>query len=136
LAEVDDVLTALEWLEREFRRPLVVAGFSFGAAMALHACCSPGRTNHDVRAAVALGLPIQIEGPAYHYSFLGKLAIPKLFISGDCDGFSPPTELAKVVASAAEPKRLVSLPGADHFFAGQLGLMQQAIADWMKEQKL
>ncbi|MGB7547654.1 MAG: hypothetical protein WBM14_07890, partial [Terracidiphilus sp.] len=31
-AEAGDVLAALDWLENEYRRPLVVAGFSFGAA--------------------------------------------------------------------------------------------------------
>src|ERR1700739_4290625 len=36
--ESEDVLAALEWLENEYRRPLVVVGFSFGAAMALYAC--------------------------------------------------------------------------------------------------
>jgi alpha/beta superfamily hydrolase len=39
-----------------------------------------------------------------------------------------------VVALAAEPKRLVLLPGADHFFAGQLEAMQSALAGWLKEQ--
>src|SRR5260370_5787128 len=39
-AETGDVLAALEWLENEYKRPLVVVGFSFGAAMALAACCS------------------------------------------------------------------------------------------------
>lgn len=135
-AESGDVLAALAWLEREFQRPLVVVGFSFGAAMALRACCRPKPPHHDVRALVALGLPVQVEGPAYEYSFLENLTLPKLFLSGDRDPFSPPAELAQVVATAAEPKRLISLPGADHFFTGQLEPMQQAIADWMKEQLL
>ena len=42
-AETGDVLAALDWLEREYRLPLIVAGFSFGAAMALWACCGPER---------------------------------------------------------------------------------------------
>jgi uncharacterized protein len=136
MAEVDDVLAALDWLGKEFGRPLIVAGFSFGAAMALRACCCPGKTRHDIRAVAALGLPVAIEGPAYHYSFLEKLLLPKLFVSGDRDLFSPPAELARVFAAASEPKRLVSLPDADHFFTGQLEPMQHVIADWMKEQSL
>jgi len=43
-AEAGDVLSALDWLENEYRRPLVVVGFSFGAMMALSACCSPSRS--------------------------------------------------------------------------------------------
>ena len=38
-AETGDVLAALDWLENEFKLPVVVVGFSFGAAMALQACC-------------------------------------------------------------------------------------------------
>jgi len=42
--------------------------------------------------------------------------------------------LAQVAASAAEPKQLTMIPGADHFFAGQLAPMQQALSVWLKEQ--
>src|SRR5512140_1249726 len=41
--EVDDVRTALDWLDREFHRPIVFAGFSFGAATGLRAACSDPR---------------------------------------------------------------------------------------------
>jgi len=40
-----------------------------------------------------------------------------------------------VFDSAAEPKRLVLLPRADHFFTGQLEPMQHALASWLKEQR-
>ena len=137
-AESGDVLASLEWLEREFQRPLIVAGYSFGAAMALRACRGPmqlrGTGTPRVRALIALGLPTQAEGPAYHYSFLQDLAMPKLFLSGDCDGFAPALELERVAASAAEPKRLIFLHGADHFFTDHLVPMQRAIADWLREQ--
>jgi hypothetical protein len=43
--------------------------------------------------------------------------------------------LAQVAGYAAEPKRLVLLPGADHFFRGQLEPMQQALSDWLKEKQ-
>ncbi|MGA2729767.1 MAG: alpha/beta fold hydrolase, partial [Terracidiphilus sp.] len=62
--ETGDVQAAIEWIENEFKRPIVVVGFSFGAAMALLACCntasSKARTN--LRALVALGLPMRAEG--------------------------------------------------------------------------
>src|SRR2546423_12702547 len=37
--EQEDVHAALEWLEREFRLPIIFAGFSFGAATGLQAAC-------------------------------------------------------------------------------------------------
>ncbi len=130
-AEAGDVLAALDWLENEYKVPVVVAGFSFGAAMALIACCGQAQR---VRALAVLGLPTTADGHTYHYRFLLECSIPKLFLSGGNDMYAPAAQLTQVVASAVEPKRLVLLPGADHFFTGQLDLMQQALAGWVKEQ--
>ncbi len=130
-AETGDVLAALDWLEREYRRPLVLVGFSFGAAMALGACCSPRQTPAKVRALALLGLPTQSERHQYRYPSLQNCTLPKLFLSGDSDQYAPAAQLAQVAAAAAEPKQLVLLPRADHFFTGQLEPMQQALAGWL-----
>jgi alpha/beta superfamily hydrolase len=135
-AEAQDVLAALDWLENEYRKPIVVVGFSFGAAMALHACCNctdAPRTKRDVCALAALGLPTLAEGQGYRYPCLAECFVPKLFLSGDHDRFAPATDLQRVAATTAEPKKLVLLPGADHFFAGQLEAMQNELAGWLKE---
>lgn len=129
--EVGDVKAALKWLESEYARPIVAVGFSFGAAMVLKACAEPGIS---VRAIAALGLPTQAEGRTYRYSFLHDLRIPKLFLSGDRDQYAPVADLESVVAAAADPKQLVLVPGADHFFASQLEAMQSALVNWLKEQ--
>jgi hypothetical protein len=134
LAETGDVLAGMDWLQHEFRLPVIVAGFSFGAAMALRACYLSGATHRDVPALIALGLPTTAPGPAYQYSFLQNLTIQKLFLSGDRDQFAPAEQLTQVAASAAEPKRLILIPGADHFFTDQLEAMQRALAGWLKEQ--
>jgi alpha/beta superfamily hydrolase len=134
IAETSDVLAGMDWLEREFRLPLIVAGFSYGAAMALRACCLPGQTHRDVRALIALGLPTTTQGRTYRYSLLQNLTTSKLFLSGDRDQFAPAEQLTQVAASAAEPKRLIFIPGADHFFTNQLEPMQRALAGWLKEQ--
>src|ERR1700739_2176566 len=52
--EVDDVRTALDWLDHEFHLPIVLAGFSFGAAVGLRAACPDDR----VAALISLGTPI------------------------------------------------------------------------------
>jgi alpha/beta superfamily hydrolase len=133
-AEADDVLAALDWLEREFKRSIVLVGFSFGAAMALLACCGAVSLPNDVRALVLLGLPTRAEGRTYHYSLLSSCSLPKLLLSGDRDQFAPAADLQHVAATTAEPKKLVLLPGADHFFTGQLQAMQNELAGWVKEQ--
>jgi len=134
-AEAEDVLAALQVLENEYNKPVVTVGFSFGAAMALSACCQPqSPATGSVRALVALGLPTHAEGRDYAYSFLHTCTLPKLFLSGDLDAFAPVAQLAHVFAHAADPKRLLLVPGADHFFSGQLEPMQSALAGWLKEQ--
>jgi alpha/beta superfamily hydrolase len=133
-AEAGDVQAALDWLENEYKKPMVVTGFSFGAAMALFACCSTPQKRPNLHALAALGLPTQADGHHYRYSFLAGCSLPKLFLSGDRDEYAPATDLQHVAATTAEPKKLVLLPGADHFFAGQIQAMQNALAGWLKEQ--
>jgi hypothetical protein len=132
-AEAADVQTAVDWLENAYKLPIVVVGFSFGAAMAISACCG-AKAHGDVRALAALGLPTHAEGRDYRYPSLANCALPKLFLSGDRDQYAPLSELTQVTADASEPKQTVLIPGADHFFTGQLGPMQSALASWLKEQ--
>jgi len=127
--EVDDVRTAIEWLRHEFARPILFAGFSFGAAAGMHAACPSA----EVAAIASLGTPMSAEGWLYEYSLLAACAKPKLFLSGDHDEFAPSAELAAVVRRAAEPKRFVLIPGADHFFTGHLDEMRAALDAWVRD---
>ena len=139
LAEAADVTAALEWLHSEYNLPVVVAGFSFGAAMALVACCgsdAKAATRARVHALAALGLPTQGFGHRFRYPFLAGCQLRKLFLSGDRDWFAPKEELEQVVDTAADPKKLVFVPGADHSFSGRLETMQQELAGWLKEQAI
>ena len=127
--EVGDVMAALAWLRQEFSLPIIFAGFSFGAAMGLKACCP----DSDVRALISLGTPVEAEGRLYSYKFLHDCRKPKLFLSGDHDPFGPHDALESVVDNAAEPKELVFIPG-DHFFAGHLNEMRMTVESWLHEQ--
>jgi uncharacterized protein len=128
-AESGDVQAALDWLSAEYRKPIVAAGFSFGAAMGLKAACGDSR----VHGFAALGLPTYAEGRNYEYPFLPKCMLPKLFLSGDRDPYAPADQLRSVVAEAAEPKRLELIPDADHFFVGHLAAMQTALRQWLDD---
>lgn len=114
--EVDDVHAAIDWLGARYPGlPVLFAGFSFGSNVGLRACCGDPR----VRGLVGIGLPVRAAGRDYSYDFLpGCGAVPKLFISGDSDEFSPRGVLESYLVAAAEPKRIVWIEGADHFFAG------------------
>jgi alpha/beta superfamily hydrolase len=110
--EQDDVRAALDWLDCEFHRPILFAGFSFGSWVGLQVCCGDSR----VQGLVALGLPVHAEGRDYNYEFLRHCTQPKLFISGARDQYGPMAKVEAAVALAHEPKELVWIPGADHFF--------------------
>lgn len=127
-AESEDVEAAIDWLTLHYKKPIIAAGFSFGAAMGLAACCG----NVAIRGFAALGLPTEAQGRNYRYPMLPICTIPKLFLSGDCDQFAPAEQLRAIAAAAAEPKQLVLVPGADHFFAGSLSLMQEALRRWLR----
>jgi hypothetical protein len=131
--EQEDVRAALDWMHARYGLPVLVVGFSFGAYVSLRACCRdadvPG-SNTRVPGMAALGLPVEAEGRGYNYSFLSTCALPKLFLSGGADQYGPTETLEQIVASAAEPKTLVIVPEADHFFAGKLEQMQHALREW------
>ncbi len=133
--EVEDVLTALNWLDAEFHLPLLFAGFSFGAAVGLQAACPDAR----VQALIGVGVPAipvaaDTETPrVYTFDFLRECSKPKLFVSGARDSFGPRAKLEALVASAAEPKKLVVIEGADHFFEGRLRELREVIEGWVKE---
>jgi alpha/beta superfamily hydrolase len=126
--EVGDVRAALDWIEREYHRPTLFAGFSFGSSVGLRACCGDER----VRGIAALGLPVNAGGREYHYHFLARCSQPKLFISGTGDQYGPQAAVEAVVAGAAPPAKLVWVEGADHFFAGKLEQMQRALDAWIQ----
>jgi alpha/beta superfamily hydrolase len=128
--EVDDVRTALDWLHNEFHLPIMFCGFSFGAATGLRAVSADDR----VVGLIALGTPVNVQGRAYTYEFLQECTKPKLFISGSEDQFSTREALTEMVGSLQGPKKLIFVEGADHFFAGQLPLMQAEIRNWVSDQ--
>jgi alpha/beta superfamily hydrolase len=128
--EMDDVRVALDWLDREFHRPLLFAGFSFGAAAGLPVACADAR----VQAVIGLGIPVApIDERAYDFSFLRTCAKPKLFVSGARDQFGPRAQLQQLVDALAEPRKLVLIEGADHFFEGRLRELRETIEAWVKE---
>lgn len=133
--EVEDVRAALDWLDAEYHLPLVFAGFSFGAAVGMRAACADAR----VRALIGVGTPVvpvaeATEEPrVYSLDFLQQCPKPKLFVSGARDRFGPSGKLQALVQSLPEPKKLVLIEGADHFFEGRLRELRETIEAWGRE---
>lgn len=126
VGERDDVSAALDFLAAEFAAvPLLVAGFSFGSVTGLRV----GSVDARVTELIGLGIPVN----GTDFSFLAECTKPKLFVQGGNDQYGAIEKTREVVASLPEPKRLVEVAGADHFFAGKLDQVNTAIVSWMRE---
>lgn len=123
--EQADAAAALDELERRYPgTPLVLGGFSFGAAIALRLVARDPRP----RAVFALGFPRSLMPET---AALAEIRIPRLFVQGERDEFAGGAELRQLVASLPAQPRLEVVAGADHFFTGQLDRVQQIVSDWI-----
>ena len=122
--EQDDARAALDEMARRFPAlPLVLGGFSFGAAMALAVAARDAR----VRAALALGFPLVHVADTSH---LADMRVPRLFVQGELDEFGSGAAMESLVGSLPEPRELHLIAGSDHFFNGHLEALQSRVEAW------
>ncbi|MBI4197584.1 MAG: dienelactone hydrolase family protein [Chloroflexi bacterium] len=109
VGEAADALSALEFLTTQpeiDRNRLGIAGYSFGAGIALDAAAE----NHDVRAIVSVACP-----PApLNDMVLHQINRPKLFIQGDADYLIEMEMFHFLMQRFAPPREIEVLTGADH----------------------
>jgi uncharacterized protein len=124
--ERDDLRVALDYLQAEYvGKPILLAGFSFGSWVGLSVGCQDDRVSR----LVALGFPAD----RLDASYLGPCSKPKLFIQGANDPFGSRANLEALFGTLAEPKRLVFIEGADHFFVGHLDEVSRTMGAWLDE---
>ena len=122
--EREDVRTTLDYLAGEFPGlPVVLAGFSFGSWVGLRV----GAEDSRVTRLIGIGIPVNDSD----FSYLRGSTKPKLFVVGAEDQFAARQRLEALMDSLAEPKRLVLVEGAGHFFNGKLDRLDRAITEWM-----
>jgi alpha/beta superfamily hydrolase len=127
--EQDDVRAGLDYLAAEFpERPILLAGFSFGAWVGLRVGCEDARVSN----LICLGLPVDRTDLTY----LHTCTKPKLIVQGGNDQFGSLTNLEPFFAAIPEPKKLVIIEGVDHFFTGKLPEMGAAIHAWLDERNI
>jgi alpha/beta superfamily hydrolase len=124
IGEREDVKTAVDYLFSALGHsdsPLTLLGYSFGAWAALPVGVENGRIKGMVAIAPPLGL--------YDFGFLEGSKKTKLVIAGDQDFFCPKALLESWFRGLEEPKYLVMIEGADHFFFAH----QRALIDPLRE---
>jgi|SRR5271157_6260728 len=118
--EVEDAGAALAWMrERYPDLPFALAGFSFGARVITHLGCGM----EGARFLLAVGFPTSMGGAEY----LESCPSAKIFVASTGDEFAPRGALDALFARVAEPKRLLWVDGADHFFAGALDALEETV---------
>jgi uncharacterized protein len=124
--EVEDVKAAVTYLlSRQAVPTVVVAGYSFGSMVGLRA----GAADPRVHKLIGVALPVGVGDP----SFLLGASKPTLLISGDRDNYSPIPALQDLFAKLPEPKALVTVAGADHFFWGQEEEVAKAVVEFLEK---
>lgn len=126
IGEREDVRVALDYLAAEFpATPILLAGFSFGSVVGLRVGCADDR----VVELIGLGLPVNDSDLCY----LQECGKPKLIIQGGYDQFGSRDKIEAFFETLIEPKRLVIVNRADHFFTGQLDKVAAEIDVWIDE---
>ncbi|MGH9646887.1 MAG: alpha/beta hydrolase [Bryobacteraceae bacterium] len=119
--ELEDARAALAYLRRRYPAlPFTLAGFSFGSRIVLRLGCE----GIGARRVIAVGFPTAYK----ERSFLEGCTVPKVFVQSTRDQYGPISELEPLIASLAEPKKLVLIEAEDHFFAGALTELEREIA--------
>jgi uncharacterized protein len=124
--EQGDVRAALDFLPTEFPGvPFLLAGFSFGSLVGLRVGCEDYRVSH----LIGFGIPVNRSD----FSFLSQCNKPKLFVQGSNDEHGAVERVRALVASLPGDNHLVVVEGADHFFAGKLHQLDDAISTWFTD---
>jgi alpha/beta superfamily hydrolase len=98
-AEVRDVAAAIDHVGHEVAGPTLLAGWSFGASVALQEAVDDAR----IGALALVGIPLR------------PLRAPALLVSGDRDEFCPPEEL-RSLGEHFRRCEVVVAAGTDHYF--------------------
>lgn len=126
VGELDDALAAVDWMRRKFGDgPLWLAGFSFGAAIA-------------IRAAIEVSVDGLVSvAPAVRRFASGleeQPQCPWLIVQGDQDELVDVDETVRWVDELLPGPELVILPEAEHFFHGKLIDLRETVTHFLHSQ--
>lgn len=125
--ETDDATAVADWARGRFPgAELWLAGFSFGAAVAIRAA-----------AAAAPRRLVSVAPPVARMAALledARPGCPWLVVQGAADDVVHAGDVQAWVHSRVPPPELALLPEVDHFFHGRLTLLRDTLTNWLREQ--
>jgi alpha/beta superfamily hydrolase len=122
MGEQYDIRAALDFLEQGFDvGTKVVAGYSFGAVVALAYC---QRQSHGVNQLLLISPPpfLLPEGVSLETGILRKIIV------GEEDELAPPEEIKARVSASRQEELIEFIPGANHFFGGREDDLKKRLA--------
>ncbi|MEW6059260.1 MAG: alpha/beta fold hydrolase [Actinomycetota bacterium] len=129
-----DVLGAVEFLQGQGARRIVLVGASMGGTASLVAAAQPGV---DVTAVVTLSAPTSIEGLTADASTLAEITAAKLFVAGNGDPMGAAEAARQLLAQSQPPRRLEIVDSSDHgtdlLNHGQAEYVQTLLLDHLDE---
>jgi len=118
--EKEDARAGLQELARRYPGlPLLASGFSFGSRIALRLTAQ----EPSIQRVIAVGFPTTIA----ERDFVYHVRAPKYFVHSTHDQFGPRAELSHFFETLPEPKQLVWVEAADHFFRDALDAYEDVI---------
>ena len=127
VAEMDDVKAALSFIDRYVgvdSSNIILAGYSFGCWVGLKAAFLEDRPMR----LVGVSPPLDI----YDFSFLTDEMRPKLLIAGDRDFVCSQKKFQELAENVPEPRRIVLLPGVDHFHFGAEEKVVDSVVEFLR----
>lgn len=123
--ELDDALAAIEWSRsRNVDKLLWVAGFSFGAAIAVKAAVA-----RDFDGLVSVAPAIS----RFATGLETQPTCPWLIVQGDKDELVDIEETIEWVDGLDPGPELLVVPGAEHFFHGRLIDLREAVMEFVTD---
>ena len=125
VAEIDDAVAALEYLALHDKidgSSVGIAGYSFGAAIALAVAAREGLA----QAVASIACPVS----AFTAIGAQEMVLPKLLVLGELDHDFPADQFKFLAKRFQEPKEVELVDGADHFFAGHGDLLAERTAEF------
>lgn len=121
VGEVEDAGAALGVLRSRYPElPFSLAGFSFGSRVILRLGCETA----GVSKLIAVGFPANLSDS----QTLGQCTVPRVFIVSTNDQFCAVPAMEAYFAAIPEPKQLIWVEAADHFFSDQLDELEKTVS--------
>ena len=125
VGELDDALAALTWLrEQNPVGPMWIAGFSFGAAIAIRAAIEV-----DVAGLISVAPAVS----RFANGMRDQPRCPWLVVQGDEDELVGVAETVDWLNGLDAGPELLIIIGGEHFFHGKLALVREAVKDFVTE---